>query len=87
MHLSSYYDASGDTEALRYCIVAFMHVIEEHTARMISGYLEAFDQADFQPVSQTKSSQRTVFMAEKTMNTLLHVFEGLYGACISVIKG
>ena len=37
------------------------------------GYLEAFSR-DFQPVNNEKLSENGV-MAEKTMNTLLHVFE------------
>lgn len=41
------------------------------------GYLEAFSR-DFQPVSNEKLSENGV-MAQRTMNTLLHVFEGYAG--------
>ncbi|MCC8050259.1 MAG: AGE family epimerase/isomerase [Clostridiales bacterium] len=69
--LSSYYDASKDQEALD---IAFglQDVIEEKCTDEY-GYLEAFDRY-FRPVSNEKLSENGV-MAEKTMNTLLHVFE------------
>lgn len=69
--LSSYYDATKDPEALR---IAFdlQNVIEEKCTDEY-GYLEAFDHS-FRPVSNEKLSENGV-MAEKTMNTLLHVFE------------
>lgn len=70
--LSSYYDASGDTEALDIAFSIY-DVIEAH-CKDDKGYLEAFDR-NFQPVSNEKLSENGV-MAEKTMNTLLHVFEG-----------
>ncbi|MCD7885783.1 MAG: AGE family epimerase/isomerase [Lachnospiraceae bacterium] len=69
--LSSYYDASGDQEALQ---IAFglQKAIEDKCTDEY-GYLEAFDRY-FRPVSNEKLSENGV-MAEKTMNTLLHVFE------------
>ena len=70
--LSSYYDASGDKEALDIAFSIY-DVIEAH-CKDDKGYLEAFDR-NFQPVSNEKLSENGV-MAEKTMNTLLHVFEG-----------
>ncbi|MDO5573428.1 MAG: AGE family epimerase/isomerase [bacterium] len=69
--LSSYYDASGDREALELA-QKLQHLIEEKCTDHI-GYLEAFTR-DFQPESNEKLSENGV-MAEKTMNTLLHVFE------------
>lgn len=70
--LSSYYDASGDREALELAWSIYQ-VIEEH-CKDDRGYLEAFDR-HFQPVDNEKLSENGV-MAQKTMNTLLHVFEG-----------
>ncbi|MCD8348857.1 MAG: AGE family epimerase/isomerase [Lachnospiraceae bacterium] len=69
--LSSYYDATKDPEALQiaFCL---QNVIEEKCTDEY-GYLEAFDR-NFKPVSNEKLSENGV-MAEKTMNTLLHVFE------------
>ena len=69
--LSSYYDASGDEEALKEA-QALQKIIEEKCTDAI-GYLEAF-KADFSPESNEKLSENGV-MAEKTMNTLLHVLE------------
>lgn len=69
--LSSYYDASQDQEALQ---IAFdlQDVVEEKCTDEY-GYLEAFDRY-FRLASNEKLSENGV-MAEKTMNTLLHVFE------------
>jgi len=69
--LSSYYDASKDQAALKLAYDLY-HVIE-NKCRDEVGYLEAFDRT-FQPVDNDKLSENGV-MAEKTMNTLLHVFE------------
>lgn len=69
--LSSYYNASGDPEALRMA-EALYQIIEER-CRDEHGYLEAFDR-QFQPVENDKLSENGV-MAERTMNTLLHVLE------------
>ncbi|MCD7737033.1 MAG: AGE family epimerase/isomerase [Lachnospiraceae bacterium] len=69
--LASYYDATKTEEALE---IAFelQNAIEENCTDEY-GYLEAFDRC-FRPISNEKLSENGV-MAEKTMNTLLHVFE------------
>lgn len=69
--LSSYYDASGDKEALARAMALF-HLIE-NKMRDEGGYLEAFNR-DFTPASNEKLSENGV-MATRTMNTLLHVLE------------
>lgn len=69
--LSSYYDAAKDREALNMAFDLF-HLIEEKCTDKI-GYLEAFD-AKFQPIDNEKLSENGI-IADKTMNTLLHVFE------------
>lgn len=69
--LSSYYEASGKKEALDLAMQLF-HLIEERCTDD-QGYLEAFTR-DFKPESNEKLSENGV-LAEKTMNTLLHVFE------------
>lgn len=69
--LSSYYNASGEKEALE-TACGLYHLVEEK-CRDEYGYLEAFNRS-FEPVDNDKLSENGV-MAEKTMNTLLHVFE------------
>lgn len=69
--LSSYYEASGDEEALSMAKELF-HIIEEKCTDEI-GYKEAFDK-EFKEIENDKLSENGV-IAEKTMNTLLHVFE------------
>lgn len=69
--LSSYYRVSKKEEALKLAYGLF-DLIEEK-CKDDRGYLEAFTQ-DFQPMDNEKLSENGV-MAEKTMNTLLHVFE------------
>ncbi len=69
--LSSYYDASGDQEALDTAFELF-HIIEERCMDEI-GYKEAFDR-NFREIENDKLSENGV-IAQKTMNTLLHVFE------------
>ncbi|MCI8871458.1 MAG: N-acylglucosamine 2-epimerase [Lachnospiraceae bacterium] len=69
--LSSYYDASGDKEALE--IARSLYRLIEEKCRDSYGYLEAFNR-EFCPADNDKLSENGV-MAEKTMNTLLHVFE------------
>lgn len=69
--LSSYYDAAKKPEALEKAM-ALMEIIETKCTDEI-GYLEAFDRS-FAPVENDKLSENGV-IAEKTMNTLLHVFE------------
>lgn len=78
--LSSYYDASGDQEALDLALQLF-ELIESRCTDEV-GYMEAFTR-DFGPESNDKLSENGV-MADKTMNTLLHVFEAyteLYRVC------
>jgi len=77
--LSAYYEASGDEEALKTAFRIF-HMIEEKCTES-TGYGEAYDRA-FLPIDNDKLSENGV-MADRTMNTLLHVFEaysGLYRA-------
>ena len=69
--LSSYYEASGDEEALELA-KKLMELIEEKCTNE-NGYMEAFTR-DFRPEENDKLSENGV-IAEKTMNTLLHVFE------------
>ena len=69
--LSSYYEASGDKEALKMAYQLFDLI--EGKMRDELGYLEAFD-AEFHEIDNEKLSENGV-MASKTMNTLLHVFE------------
>ncbi len=69
--LSSYYEASGDREAL-VMAKALFHLIEDKCTDEI-GYQESFDR-EFQEIENDKLSENGV-IAEKTMNTLLHVFE------------
>ncbi|HCW39488.1 MAG TPA: N-acylglucosamine 2-epimerase, partial [Lachnospiraceae bacterium] len=69
--LSSYYEASGDAEALE--LAKKLFTLIETTCMDEVGYLEAFTR-DFKPESNEKLSENGV-LADKTMNTLLHVFE------------
>lgn len=69
--LSSYYDASGNQEALDLAEKLF-HLIENR-CKDEGGYEEAFDR-EFHRIDNEKLSENGV-MAERTMNTLLHVFE------------
>lgn len=69
--LSSYYEASGDEEALDMAKELF-RIIETRCTDEI-GYKEAFDK-EFHEIENDKLSENGV-IAEKTMNTLLHVFE------------
>ena len=69
--LSSYYDASGDPESLGTAVK--LYELIESRCRDEGGYLEAFDRS-FKPASNEKLSENGV-MAQRTMNTLLHVFE------------
>ena len=69
--LSSYYDASKDETALAAAMELF-HIIEERCTDEI-GYKEAFDR-EFHEIENDKLSENGV-IADKTMNTLLHVFE------------
>ncbi len=69
--LASYYDAIGDRQALELA-KRIVGIIEDNFTDEI-GYLEAMT-ADFKPETNEKLSENGV-MADKTMNTLLHVFE------------
>lgn len=69
--LSSYYEASGDKKALELAYEIFE--IIENKMKDDKGYKEAFDE-NFCEIGNEKLSENGV-MAEKTMNTLLHVCE------------
>ncbi len=73
--LSAYYRLTGEEEALTLACGLF-RIIEEKCTDT-EGYLEAFTR-EFRPASNEKLSENGV-MAERTMNTLLHVFEGYAG--------
>ncbi|MCL2628943.1 MAG: AGE family epimerase/isomerase [Oscillospiraceae bacterium] len=77
--LSAYYEASGDKAALDTAFNIFA-LIEERL-KDDTGYGEAFD-LSFAPIENDKLSENGI-IADKTMNTMLHVFEaysGLYRA-------
>lgn len=69
--LASYYDASKNPEALG--IAWKLYDLVESKCKDEYGYLEAFTRS-FEPEENDKLSENGV-IAEKTMNTLLHVFE------------
>lgn len=69
--LSAYYQASGKTDALQYAMDLF-HTIEAKCRDEIS-YVDA-STIDFRPLENKKLSENGV-IAEKTMNTLLHLLE------------
>ncbi|WP_302418389.1 AGE family epimerase/isomerase [Blautia marasmi] len=69
--LSSYYEASREKEALE--LAEELFGIVENRCRDEYGYLEAFN-IRFEPRKNDKLSENGI-LAEKTMNTLLHVFE------------
>lgn len=69
--LSSYYDISKSARALQAAMDLF-EVVETKCMDEF-GYLEAFNE-DFTPASNEKLSENGI-MADKTMNTLLHLFE------------
>ena len=73
--LSAYHRLTGEKEALSLARELFRVIQERCTDE--GGYLEAFTR-DFQPASNEKLSENGV-LAERTMNTLLHVFEGFAG--------
>lgn len=70
--LSSYYLLTHKQEALEAAFSIFEKI--ETTCRDSEGYLEAFTR-DWKPESNEKLSENGV-LADKTMNTLLHIFEG-----------
>ena len=69
--LSSYYEATGDEEALSIAKELFTMIEEKCTDE--EGYIEAFDK-EFNVIDNDKLSENGV-ISDKTMNTLLHVFE------------
>ncbi len=69
--LSEYYKASHNKEAL-HLAYSLYYTIEEK-CRDEEGYFEAFSR-DYVPVSNEKLSENGV-IAQRTMNTLLHVME------------
>lgn len=69
--LASYYDASKNSESLE--IAWKLYDLVESKCKDEYGYLEAFTRS-FEPEENDKLSENGV-IAEKTMNTLLHVFE------------
>lgn len=69
--LSSYYEAAGDEDALN--TAWDLYWLTEGRCRDGEGYNEAFSR-DFTPVDNEQLSENGV-MAQRTMNTLLHVFE------------
>ena len=69
--LSAYYEVSQNKAALH--IAYALYRLIESKCRDTDGYLEAFH-LDFTPTSNEKLSENGV-MAERTMNTLLHVME------------
>lgn len=73
--LSAYYRLTGDEEAGRTARQLF-RLIQDKCADE-GGWLEAFDR-EFRPVGNEKLSENGV-LADRTMNTLLHVFEGYSG--------
>ena len=73
--LSAYFRLTGEEESLETASALF-RLIEERCSDG-EGYLEAFTR-DFRPASNEKLSENGV-LAERTMNTLLHVFEGYSG--------
>ncbi|MCR5604015.1 MAG: AGE family epimerase/isomerase [Lachnospiraceae bacterium] len=79
--LASYFDASGNKEAMR--LAYELRRIVEDKCRDKEGYLEAFT-ADFRPAGNEKLSENGV-EAHRTMNTLLHVYEA-YTEYLRVIK-
>ena len=73
--LAAYYRLRGRPRALELARELFGLIEEKCTDE--GGYLEAFTR-DWQPESNEKLSENGV-MATRTMNTLLHVFEGYAG--------
>lgn len=69
--LASYYLLTRDRETLDTAFSIFRKL--ETACRDEEGYLEAFTR-DWKPISNEKLSENSV-LADKTMNTLLHIFE------------
>ena len=79
--LAAYFDASGERAAFD-TAMELADLIEEKCTDDV-GYLEAFNR-DFTPARNDELSENGV-MADKTMNTLLHVFEA-YTELLRVVK-
>lgn len=79
--LSAYYEITGNQEALDLANGLF-DIIESHCCDA-EGYGEAYNR-DFSPASNEKLSENGV-MAQRTMNTLLHVYEG-YAKLLEALK-
>ena len=79
--LAAYFDASGDRTAFDLAM-ELADLIESRCTDEV-GYLEAFNR-DFTPARNDELSENGV-MADKTMNTLLHVFEA-YTELLRVTK-
>lgn len=79
--LSAYYEITGKREALNLALKLF-DIIEDHCCDA-DGYGEAYSR-DFSPASNEKLSENGV-MAQRTMNTLLHVYEG-YARLVEALK-
>lgn len=77
--LSAYYKLSGNAEAL--CHAFDLYEVVERRCTDDIGYLESFS-VDWKPSENDKLSENGI-IAQKTMNTLLHVFEG-YSALYQV---
>lgn len=73
--LAAYYEATKQKEVLTFAMQLYDMI--EKKCKDGLGYLEAFNNK-FKPISNKKLSENGV-MAEKTMNTLLHVFEAYTG--------
>ncbi|HPF86422.1 MAG TPA: AGE family epimerase/isomerase [Candidatus Limiplasma sp.] len=90
--LAAYYQASGDMQALHRALA----LVELMETRMTKDgqYLDAFDRA-FHPLQNDKLSDNPILtargvIAEKTMNTVLHVLEAytlVYEACCDARVG
>ena len=79
--LSAYYEATGSIEAIAIAEIIYEKI--EDTMRDTKGYLEAFTR-DFRPADNDKLSENGV-MAERTMNTLLHIIEA-YSALVHALR-
>jgi len=77
--LSAYFEASGDEAAIKTAFKLFTLIEEQF--KDDTGYGEAYD-CEINPIVNDKLSENGI-IADKTMNTMLHVFEaysGLYRA-------
>ena len=77
--LAAYHRASGDPAALDLALELFQ-MLETRLA-IPPGYAEAFDR-DFRPIENDKLSENGI-IADRTMNTLLHIFEAYAGLYVA----